>query len=416
MKNKPEYNTKIINDPIYGFISIVDKIQFDIIEHKYFQRLRRIRQVGLTHLVYPGAHHTRFHHAIGAMHLMDSALRVLKDKGVKISKEEFTSAKSAILLHDIGHGPFSHALENFFFEGAGHEAVSKELIKRLNEEFEGKLTMAEQMFNNTYHRPFFHQLVSGQLDVDRLDYLKRDSFFTGVEEGNVNSERIIKLLNVHQEQLVVEEKGIYSIEKFLVARRLMYLQVYYHKTVLASEFQLIKTLERARYLARNGEKIFGTEALVFFLKNRPQLSNGVSEEVLEKFIRLDDADVMSAINEWSYSGENVLQKLSDKIINRKLNKVIFLKNPIADSTLKDLEIATSKALGVSIQDAGNFTYSDTLNINSYPKDSGLIKFKLKSGEILSLSEISSLLQHNSLHITESKIYLSYPSELNGIEI
>jgi HD superfamily phosphohydrolase len=367
-------------------------------------------------LVYPGAHHTRFHHALGAMHLMDSALRVLIDKGVEISKEEFSSAKSAILLHDIGHGPFSHALENFFFEGPGHEAVSKELIHRLNLEFDGKLTMAEQMFNNTYPRPFFHQLVSGQLDVDRLDYLKRDSFFTGVEEGNVNSERIIKLLNVDEDQLVVEEKGIYSIEKFLVARRLMYLQVYYHKTVIASEFQLIKTLERARHLSKMGENIFGTDSLIYFLKNRPKLDKGIDDEVLETFIRLDDADVMSAINQWNFSAEKVLKLLSNKIINRKLNKIIFLKKSLDPNRIIELENEVAQRFDIEQKDASYFIYSDILNINSYPKDSGLIKLKLKSEEILPLSSVSSLLHDNSLHITESKNYISYPVELNRFEI
>ena len=313
IKNK----LKIFNDPIYGFITIPSALIFDLIEHKYFQRLRRITQMGLTYLVYPGAHHTRFHHALGSMFLMQKAVGILRFKGVAISDDEENALLIAILLHDIGHGPFSHAMEHSIVNGITHEEISLFFMEQLNKEFNGSLTLAITIFKGDYHRKFLHQLISSQLDMDRADYLKRDSFYTGVAEGNINSERLITMLNVVDGELVIEEKGIYSVEKFLTARRLMYWQVYLHKTSLVAEQLLIRLLKRAKELTLKGEKLNASKALSYFL-NKTVTKSEFTDDVLETFAQLDDVDILSAMKSWQYHDDFVVGNLSQMIMEREL--------------------------------------------------------------------------------------------------
>src|SRR5690554_3755238 len=321
---------KIINDPVYGFISIPSDLVYDLIEHRYFQRLRYIKQVSLTHLVYPGALHTRFHHALGAMHLMLLAIETLKGKGVEITKEEEEAAIIAILLHDIGHGPFSHSLEHTLVEGISHEHISHLIMNELNEEFAGQLTLAIAIFQDQHPKHFLHQLVSSQLDTDRMDYLNRDSFFTGVSEGVISFDRIIKMLNVANNQLVVEQKGIYSIEKFLIARRLMYWQVYLHKTVVSAEQMLIKALTRAKELSNSGVEMFATPALQHFLKQRITHQNfEQSNEHLDWFTKLDDSDIMSALKVWTNHEDFVLSTLCKKLLGRELFRTEMRTTPFS---------------------------------------------------------------------------------------
>jgi hypothetical protein len=317
---------KIINDPIYGFIAIPDDFIFDIIEHPYMQRLRRISQLGLSHLVYPGAIHSRFQHVLGAMHLMAQAVAVLKRKGHEITKEEERGVLLAILLHDIGHGPFSHALEFDIVNSVNHEDISSFFIKRLEKEFGSDLHIALSIFQNSHSKPFLHQLVSSQLDMDRLDYLNRDSFYSGVSEGIIGSDRLIEMLQVHQGNLVIEEKGIYSIEKFIVARRLMYWQVYLHKTVVSAEYMLIYTLRRAKRLVKEGEEVFATPALSYFLEQDVLLKDfEKNDEVIDHFSQLDDFDILTSIKVWSTHEDQVLRFLSDCIVNRRLFKIEISK-------------------------------------------------------------------------------------------
>ena len=311
---------KIFNDPIYGFITIPNTLIFDLIAHRYFQRLRRISQMGLSYLVYPGAHHTRFHHALGCLHLMQKAVRILRFKSVPISKAEENGLYIAILLHDIGHGPFSHAMEHSIVENSSHEAISLKFMETLNIEFKGALNTAISMFKGVYHRSFFGQLISGQLDIDRSDYLKRDSFYTGVSEGNINSDRLISMLNVVDDELVIEEKGIYSIEKFLTARRLMYWQVYLHKTSLVAEQMILRVLKRAKQLTQNGVALDASSALRFFL-SRSTTSSDFDNSTLDQFSLLDDYDVMSALKSWQFHDDFVLKHLSQMILNRTLLKI-----------------------------------------------------------------------------------------------
>ena len=314
---------KIFNDPIYGFITIPNTLIYDLIQHPYFQRLRRISQMGLSYLVYPGAHHTRFHHALGCLHLMQKAVQTLKFKGVLISEEEETALYIAILLHDIGHGPFSHALENSIVEEVHHEEISLLFMNALNIEFEGKLTLAIKIFKGEYHRKFMLQLISSQLDMDRMDYLKRDSFYSGVAEGNINSDRLIQMLNVQDDVLVMEEKGIYSIEKFLMARRLMYWQAYLHKTSVVAEVTLTKILKRAKELSQKGIVLECSKPLSFFLNTKISTEN-FETSILDTFAQLDDFDVMSAIKNWQFNDDFVLSSLSKMIINRDLLKISML--------------------------------------------------------------------------------------------
>ncbi|MEH6408820.1 MAG: HD domain-containing protein, partial [Leeuwenhoekiella sp.] len=329
----------IINDPIYGFITVPPGLIFQLIEHKYFQRLRRISQMGMSYLVYPGAHHTRFHHALGCLYVMQKALDVLRSKDVDISDSEYEAAQIAILLHDIGHGPFSHAMENSIVENVHHEQISLQFMQTLNQEFNGSLTMAIDIFKGIYSRRFLHQLVSGQLDMDRTDYLKRDSFYTGMAEGNINTDRILAMLNVKNDQLVVEEKGIYTIEKFLVARRLMYWQVYLHKTSLVAEQILVRVLKRAKELSSEGVKLTASKSLQFFLTEQITKPS-FDSEALAVFSNLDDYDIISAMKEWVNHEDFVLSMLSKMIIYRELLQIKIKKKPfLADFKQEQLDNA-----------------------------------------------------------------------------
>ena len=336
---------KIINDPVHGFIKIPYEIIFDIMEHRCFQRLRRISQTGLLSLIFPGATHTRFHHAIGAMHLMFNALEILKQKGVKISTEEEKGAMLAVLLHDVGHGPFSHALENILIDNWHHEKLSLLLMEQLNEEFSGELTIAIQMFQGKYHRKFFNQLISSQLDVDRLDYLKRDSFYTGVSEGNINTQRILSTLNVLDDELVLDEKGIYSIEHYLVARMFMYWQVYYHKAAVLAENLLIKIMNRAKTLvSQNVKKVEASENLKYFLYR--ESSTEATEEDIARFMELDDTDVLQAIKSWKNHDDFVLSYLCKTVINRKFPKIIYSFTPFSDDLVQEKVLETNLHFGI----------------------------------------------------------------------
>src|SRR4051812_34284752 len=353
----PTNKRKIINDPIYGFVTLPDDIVYDLIDHPYFQRLRRIKQLGLTNLVYPGALHTRFHHAIGAMHLMGEAVQTLRQKGVHISGKEEEAVTIAILLHDIGHGPFSHALEHSLVRGISHEAISSMIMSRLNKEFKGRLSLAIEIFNDRYKKHFLHQLVSSQLDMDRLDYLKRDSFFTGVSEGVISSDRIIKMLNVAKDQLVVEQKAIYSIEKFLIARRLMYWQVYLHKTVLSAESLLVNILKRAKELALKGEKLFATPPLSTFLENDYAEKDFQKDpRLLEDFLKLDDHDVVASIKVWSEYNDKILSRLCMNLLNRKLYRVEMQNERVPKDYLSDLVTKASKLYNIKRTEASYFVF------------------------------------------------------------
>ena len=405
---------KIINDPVYGFISIPTDLVFDLIEHPYFQRLRYIKQLGMTHLVYPGALHTRFHHALGAMHLMSLAIETLRYKGQVITDAEEEAVTIAILLHDIGHGPFSHALEQIIVDGVWHEDISILLMNRLNREFDGRLTMAVEIFNGTYPKKFLHQLVSSQLDMDRMDYLNRDSFFTGVSEGVISSDRIIKMLNVVDDHIVVEEKGIYSIEKFLIARRLMYWQVYLHKTVIAAEQLLAKILMRARELQLHEEELFCTPALNHFLGNTVSSDMFMREEKnLEIFAGLDDTDIMAAVKIWSNSKDFVLAKLCRDLVNRNLYHV-DITNQLPDAALvNELQEKAMAKYGVSKKDAAYFVFTDTVRNNAYRVGDGSILILMKDGTVKDITAASDNSNLEALAKTVKKYILCYDKSLIG---
>ncbi len=399
---------KIINDPIYGFISIPDEFIFDLIEHPFFQRLRRITQLGTTSLVYPGALHTRFHHVIGAMHLMSLAIATIRKKGTVISPEEEQGALIAILLHDIGHGPYSHALEYDIVNKVSHESISSFFIERLSEEFGGKLDLALEIFQNSYPKQFLHQLVSSQLDMDRLDYLNRDSFYTGVSEGVIGSDRIIEMLNVNKGQLVLEEKGIYSVEKFIVARRLMYWQVYLHKTVVAGEFMLIHILRRAKELMIKGNELFASPALSFFLSNNINLEDFDSNpEVLNNFALLDDYDILGAIKVWQFSEDKVLALLSKRLVNRKLLKIEISKTPFSQERIDQELNVIQKQLSLSREEAKYFVYAEKLTNNAYNEDKENINLLFKNGETIELSKASDNLNISALAKPVEKYCLCY---------
>lgn len=405
---------KIINDPIYGFVTIPGDLIYDLINHPYFQRLRRIKQLGLTNLVYPGALHTRFHHAIGAMHLMQEALLNLKQKGTEISEEEETAALIAILLHDVGHGPFSHALEHSIVKGISHETISSMLMNRLNSEFEGKLSLAIQIFNNDYKKKFLHQLVSSQLDMDRLDYLKRDSFFTGVSEGIISSDRIIKMLNVVNDQLVVEVKGIYSIEKFLIARRLMYWQVYLHKTVLSAETLLVNILKRAKELSASGITLFATPVLQQFLQNNYTSADFEKDPVLlDLFARLDDYDIMAAIKVWSTHTDTILKKLSEGLLERKLYRIELGQHPIPDTYKTELTEKAARFYNVSLKEAAYFVISDEVNNSAYNSSDFKIHILMGNGTLMDVAEASDQLNIQSLTQPVTKYFICYPKDLKS---
>jgi HD superfamily phosphohydrolase len=403
---------KIINDPVYGFISIPTELIFDLIEHPYFQRLRYIKQVGMTHLVYPGALHTRFHHALGAMHLMGLAIETLRNKGQEISPEEEEAVTIAILLHDIGHGPFSHALEESIVENISHEDISTMIMQRLNLQFNGRLSMAINIFEGNYPHQFLHQLVSSQLDMDRMDYLNRDSFFTGVSEGVISSDRIIKMLNVVDDQVVVEEKGIYSIEKFLIARRLMYWQVYLHKTVIAAEQTLVKILKRSRELAVRGEEVFTTPALSKFLKKPVSRDAFMNEDhCLETFASLDDTDIMAAVKVWAMHDDFVLSKLCKDLIHRDLYKVDITNEPPDKAFISKLTKSAVEKYNISEHEASYFVFEDTIHNKAYKPGDGNIWILMKDGSIKDITAASDNSNLEALAKTVKKHILCYKKEL-----
>ena len=403
---------KIINDPVYGFIPITNEIIFDMIEHPYFQRLRRIKQLGLTHLVYPGALHTRFHHSLGATFLMGKAITELRAKGHDIHPEEEFGALAAILLHDIGHGPFSHALEYSIGHGVHHEALSKLFIERFNKIHNGKLELAVQIFNNKYEKRFLHKLVSSQLDMDRIDYLKRDSFFTGVSEGTINYERLINMLDVVDDNLVIQAKGIYSAEKFITARRLMYWQVYLHKTVLVAEFTLMKILKRAKELVRNGHQLFSTPALSYFLKNEIDEHTFYNEdEALQHFATLDDFDVLTSIKVWMNEKDRVLSTLSKSIVHRHLFKIEMQKEEFPLAYIKKIQEKIKKAYMLSDHEADYFLIHDTTSNYAYKQGVDSINILYKDGTVHELSEASDDLNISLLSEPVTKHFLCYPKEI-----
>lgn len=403
---------KIINDPVYGFISIPSALIYDLISHPYFQRLRYIKQLGMTHLVYPGALHTRFHHAIGAMHLMSLALEVLRSKGHQISAQEEEAATIAILLHDIGHGPFSHALEHTLVNGIMHEDISMLMMDKLNEEFEGRLAPAIAIFKGQYHRSFFCQLISSQLDLDRMDYLNRDSFFTGVSEGVISFDRIIKMFNVVDDQLVIEEKGIYSIEKFLIARRLMYWQVYLHKTVIAAEQLLVKILERAKELASSGEVLFATPALQHFLQNDITERNFFDDENnLLQFSKLDDQDIYASVKVWENHDDFILSRLCQMLNARKLYKVEISNTEPSLERIERLANKTALALNIDEDDVSYFVFTDTIRNRAYKTGSGNINILMKNNELVDIAKASDLSNIESLDKTVKKHILCYTRDI-----
>ena len=400
---------KIINDPVYGFLNIPSKLVYDLIQHPYVQRLRRIRQLGMTEIVYPGATHTRFHHALGALHLMMNAIDVLKDKGVKISDAETDALHCAILLHDIGHGPYSHSLEHALIQAVPHESISLMLMQELNKVFKGKLDLCIQIFTNQYKKAFLHQLISSQLDMDRLDYLGRDSFYTGVSEGIIGSDRIIHMLNVVDDELVIEEKGIYSIEKFIIARRLMYWQVYLHKTVVATDVMLTNIIKRAAELSRQGIDLPASPALKFFLNKAISKHAFLHQtEVLEQFVALDDADVLSAIKQWQFADDKVLSKLSHSLINRHLPKVKISSKAFSAKEIDAVQQLAQKRFKVSEQDAAYFASMNTLANNAYKVEKHTaIRILMKSGEVLDVTDASDNYNLKALNQTVKKYCLSF---------
>lgn len=400
---------KIFNDPVYGFVSVPYEIIFDLIEHPYFQRLRNIKQLGLTHLVYPGALHTRFHHALGAMHLMSIALETLKNKGVKITEEESKAVTIAILLHDIGHGPFSHALESCIVPSIHHEDLSILLMKRLNIEFEGALTLAIEIFENKYDKKFLHQLVSGQLDMDRMDYLNRDSFYTGVSEGVIGFDRILKMICVIDDQLVIEEKGIYSIEKFLIARRLMYWQVYYHKTVISAEQLLVKVLRRAKEISVQGKVLFATPSFSFLLKNNPSADDFKGDErYLDAFANIDDHDIYSAIKVWTNDEDVILSKLCTELINRRLYSIEIQNENISSKEYDEKLKEVIEKWGISEEDAEYFVFTGVINNNAYDPLSGNIYILTKTKGLQDIAVCSDGLNLEALSKNVKKHFLCYP--------
>ncbi|MEO6905464.1 MAG: HD domain-containing protein [Ginsengibacter sp.] len=392
---------KIINDPVYGFITIDDEFIYQIISHPYYQRLRRIHQMAMAHLVYPGAVHTRLHHSLGAYHLMCNALHELKSKGIDISTEEQQAAKIAVLLHDIGHGPFSHALEHTLIKNVEHEEISLLLMKKMNEEFGGKMQMAINIFTNNYSKNFLHQLLSGQLDVDRMDYLIRDSFFTGVTEGVIGYDRIIKMLTVHKGELMVEEKGIHSIEKFLVSRRFMYWQVYLHKTVLSAEKMLVKIIERAREIKAGS----ASAVLDFFLNNENENKNIVNH--LDDFCKLDDYDVLFSIKSWIEHPDKILSILCKSFINRNLLKVKYSVHGISEELIAEKTSIAMKYFGINKDEARYLVFTGETEIKTYNNKIEHINILFKDGSVKNISEVDNALINQSLFGAVKKFYICY---------
>jgi uncharacterized protein len=406
---------KIINDPIYGFIQIPNDLVFALIEHPYYQRLRRIKQLGMTYLVYPGSNHTRFHHALGAMHLASEALEALRFKGQEITDDEANGVLIAVLLHDIGHGPFSHALESSIVSGIHHEELSALFMQRLNEQFKGQLSTAIAIFNDRYPKKFLHQLVSSQLDMDRLDYLSRDSFFTGVSEGVISYDRIIKMLDVVDDTLVVEAKGIYSIEKFIIARRLMYWQVYLHKTVLAAEAVLVNILKRAKELTLQGVDVFASTALKTFLSKEVTLADFKDNtEYLELFSRLDDYDIMASLKEWCFHSDMILSTLSKNLVNRSLFKIEIQNSAFSKSYIDEVKSRTKKLFNLANSEVNYFVISDSIKNSAYSPQSEQINIKYKDGTVKDIATASDQYNILTLAKTVQKYYLIYPKEILAV--
>ena len=403
---------KILNDPVYGFVTLRHSRALELMDHPYVQRLRRISQLGLSHLVYPGAVHNRFHHAVGCLFLMQQAIDTLRYKGIEITKEEDEAVCFAILLHDIGHGPFSHALENSIVQDVHHEDISELIMSRLNKEFDGLLDLAIEIFQNKYKKKFLHQLVSSQLDMDRLDYLARDSFYSGVTEGKVGSERIIKMLAVVDDRLVVEEKGIYSIEKFIVARRLMYWQVYLHRTVLSAEHMLMLALKRAKDLSRNGEVLFASPALSAFLQNDyDKVSFATTEGVLDKFCDLDDSDIYNAMKAWRLHPDKVLSDLSSRLLDRKLFRIELRTEEFSQSDIDERVKTLMELWSLSEEEANYYVSSGSVDNQPY-KENGIM-LKSKDGGLIDFAKANDNLTLESLSRNVTKSFLCYPKDMPG---
>lgn len=407
---------KIINDPVYGFIAIPSELVYDLIDHPYFQRLRNIKQLGMTHLVYPGAIHTRFHHALGAMHLMSMAIETLNGKGHTITAEEEEAVTIAILLHDIGHGPYSHALENTIVNGISHEDISILLMNNLNRQFNGRLDLPIQIFKGSYHKPFLHQLVSGQLDTDRMDYLNRDSFFTGVSEGIIGFDRIIKMLNVYNGNLVVEEKGIYSIEKFLVARRIMYWQVYLHKTAVAAEHLLVNILRRAKQLANNGHDLFATPSFGHFLTNTITKEDFITDPVhVRNFTCLDDHDIFTSVKVWATGEDKILSQLCRDLLTRSLYRIEISPQPFDHLKVDHLREEAAKLLNIDITDVSYFVFTDTITNHAYKVNDESINILMKNGTTRDITLASDNAILEGLSKTVEKHILCYSKLLNNLK-
>jgi len=405
---------KILNDPIYGFIAIPSTLLYDLIEHPYFQRLRRIKQMGLSSLVYPGAEHTRFHHALGCMHMMQKAVQVLRFKNVEISKEEEEALYIAILLHDIGHGPFSHAMEHSIVENVQHEDISLLFINALNQEFKGELSLAIEIFKGNYHRKFLIQLISSQMDMDRMDYLKRDSFYSGVAEGNINSERLVQMMNVHNDLLVIEEKGIYSVEKFLVARRLMYWQCYLHKTSVGAEMILTKILKRAKELTLSGKQLPASNPLNYFLKHSVSKER-FNSEALMQFSLLDDTDIVTALKNWQFDSDPVLSQLSSAIVNRKLFRTLLVSKVDFNLKLAYYRELCKANLNVEDQDLDYFVFGGQLKNQAYDLAAEPIRIMTKSKEIIDVLEASDQYNLKALSEPVYKYFVCFPKIIDKIE-
>lgn len=399
---------KIINDPVYGFVNIPFELIYDLIEHSWFQRLRRIKQLGLSYLVYPGAQHTRFQHVIGAMSLTFQAVEILKSKGIEITHHESESVCAAILLHDMGHGPFSHTLEGLIIKDVPHEAISLRFMELLNEQFNGKLTTAIEIFTNKYKKKFLHQLVSSQLDMDRLDYLRRDSFYTGVQEGSIGHDRIINMLNVVNDELVIEEKGIYSVEKFLIARRLMYWQVYLHKTVVAAEQLLIKIIQRAQNLASQNETLFATPALHYFLYNKIGKDEFYkSNEAFDNYCLLDDDDIFTSIKVWCNHSDKILSTLCNMLRNRKLPKVVLQNAPFEKTTVESYKFMAADNLDITMEEADYFVYTDSVQNKAYSANNFHINILFKNGQVQDIADASDQYNIDSLTKLVTKYFMCF---------
>jgi len=397
----------IFNDPIYGFITIPDTIVFNLIEHAYFQRLRRISQMGLSYLVYPGAHHTRFHHALGCMYLMQKAVQVLRVKGVSISSDEEEALLIAILLHDIGHGPFSHAMENSIVEDISHEEISLLFMKELNEKFNGKLTAAIEIFSGNHPKKFLCQLISGQLDMDRLDYLKRDSFYAGTPEGNINSERLITMLNVVDNELVVEEKGVYSIEKFIIARRFMYWQVYLHKTGIVAEQILVNILKRAKELIINGKPLAASKPLMFFLEHQIDKTS-FTTDILKLFSELDDTDILAAIKAWKNEDDFILKTLCECLLDRNLFKIKVRNEPFTKFEVDKKIKKVIQNFKITEAEAAYFTFNGSISNQAYSQTKQNIKLLTQKGSVIDIVQMSDQINSKALTNLVTKYYLCYP--------